>query len=98
MAYCPSWKIVLGLPSYTRGVQIKKLTHKRGTNHIPAISQAKQVAWLALIAIGGIVYFIVAVVVLHFLRPEYNPINHAVSNYAVGPYGYLITLHSMFLH
>jgi len=91
MAYCPSWKIVLGLPSYTRGVQIKKLTHKRGTDHIPAISQAKQVAWLALIAIGGIVYFIVAVVVLHFLRPEYNPINHAVSNYAVGPYGYLMT-------
>jgi len=29
--------------------------------------------------------------VLHFLRPEYNPINHAVSNYAVGPYGYLMT-------
>ena len=32
-----------------------------------------------------------AVVWLHFLRPEYNPINHAVSNYAVGPYGYLMT-------
>jgi len=46
---------------------------------------------LALLAIGGIVYFIVAIVVLHFLRPEYNPINHAVSNYAVGPYGYLMT-------
>jgi hypothetical protein len=44
-----------------------------------------------LIAIGGIVYFIVAVVALHFLRPEYNPISHAVSNYAVGPYGYLMT-------
>ena len=74
-----------------RGVHIKGLTHKRRTDHIPAICQAKQVAWLALIAIGGIVYFIVAVVVLHFLRPEYNPINHAVSNYAVGPYGYLMT-------
>ena len=32
-----------------------------------------------------------AVVVLHFLRPEYTPINHAVSNYAVGPNGYLMT-------
>ena len=32
-----------------------------------------------------------AIVVLHFLRPEYNPINHAVSNYAVGSYGYLMT-------
>ena len=46
---------------------------------------------LALIAIGGIIYFIVAVVVLHFLRPEYNPIDHAVSNYAVGSFGYLMT-------
>ncbi len=73
------------------GVDIKGLTHKRGTDHKPAKCQAKQVAWLALIAIGGIVYFIVAVVVLHFLRPEYTPINHAVSNYAVGPNGYLMT-------
>ena len=31
-----------------------------------------------------------AVIVLHFLRPEYNPINHAVSNYAVSSYGYLM--------
>jgi hypothetical protein len=67
------------------------LTQKRGTDHIPAIYQAKQVAWLALIAIGGIVYFFGAVVVLHFFRPDYNPNNHAVSNYAVGPYGYLMT-------
>ena len=73
------------------GVDIKGLTHKRGTDHKPAKCQAKQVAWLALIAIGGIVYFIVAVVVLHFLRPEYTPINHAVSNYAVGSNGYLMT-------
>ncbi len=44
-----------------------------------------------MIALGGIVYFVAAVVVLHFLRPEYNPINHAVSNYAAGAYGYLMT-------
>ena len=67
------------------------LLHKRGIAHIPVTRQARQVAWLALIAIGGIVYFVVAFAVLHFLRPEYNPINHAVSNYAVGPYGYLMT-------
>ena len=73
------------------GSPIKGLTHKRGSDHVPAIGQAKQVAWLALIAIGCIVYFVVAVIVLHFLRHEYNPINHAVSNYAVGPNGYLMT-------
>ena len=37
------------------------------------------------------VYFFLAAVVLHFLRPEYNPINHAVSNYAIGSFGYLMT-------
>ena len=67
------------------------LPHKRGIAHIPVTRQARQVAWLALIALVGIVYFVVAFAVLHFLRPEYNPFNHAVSNYAVGPYGYLMT-------
>jgi hypothetical membrane protein len=64
---------------------------KQGTDLIPGTRKARQVAWLALIAVGGIVYFFGAVVALHFLRPEYNPVNHAVSNYAVGPYGYLMT-------
>src|SRR6266496_5548627 len=78
--------------SLTRGgVLIKGLTHKQGIDHIEVTRLARQAAWLALAAIGGIVYFVVAVVVLHFLRPVYNPINHAVSNYAVGPYGYLMT-------
>jgi hypothetical protein len=73
------------------GVPIKGLTHKQGIDHVQVTRQAKQAGWLALIAIGGIVYFVVAVVVLHFLRPEYNPINHAVSNYAVGSYGFFMT-------
>ena len=64
---------------------------KQGTALIPETRQARQVAWLAFIAIGGIIYFFVVVIILHFLRPEYNPVNHAVSNYAVGPYGYLMT-------
>jgi Protein of unknown function (DUF998) len=70
---------------------MKGLAHKRETDYIRATGQATHLVWLALIAIGGIVYFVVAVFVLHFLRPEYNPISHAVSNYAVGPYGYLMT-------
>ena len=47
--------------------------------------------WFAFIAIGGILYFVVAVVLLHILRPDLNPIRHAVSNYAVGPFGLLMT-------
>lgn len=67
------------------------LLNKRGIGQKQVTRQERQLAWLALIAVGGIVYFVVAVIILHFLRPEYNPINHAVSNYAVGPYGYLMT-------
>ena len=67
------------------------LRKKRGIDRIPMIRQESKLEWLSLIAIGGIVYFVVAVLILHVLRPEYNPINHAVSNYAVGPYGYLMT-------
>lgn len=68
------------------------LSDKRGIDNNPVIRWERQVAWLALIAIGGIAYFVVAVVVLHVLRPEFNPVNHAVSNYAIGPYGYLMTV------
>ena len=67
------------------------LRKKGGIDRIPMIRQESILEWLSLIAIGGIVYFVVAIIILHFLRPEYNPINHAVSNYAVGPYGYLMT-------
>jgi uncharacterized protein DUF998 len=67
------------------------LRKKGGIDRIPMIRPERQLAWLALIAMGGIVYFVVAIIILHVLRPEYNPINHAVSNYAVGPYGYLMT-------
>jgi hypothetical protein len=52
--------------------------------------QVKQGAWLGLVAIVGILYFVIAVVALHVLRPELNPINHAVSNYAIGPFGFLM--------
>jgi hypothetical protein len=67
------------------------LPRKREAYLSPGKLYVRHKAWLGLIAIGGIVYFFVAVVALHMLRPEYNPVNHAVSNYAVGPYGYLMT-------
>ncbi len=56
-----------------------------------AYERSSRVTLLALITVIGIAYFIVAVGVLHFLRPDYNPVNHAVSNYAVGSFGYLMT-------
>ncbi len=60
-------------------------------NHSPGPHQVKQSSWLALIAIEGIIYFVVAIMALHVLRPELKPITHAVSNYAIGPFGFLMT-------
>lgn len=52
---------------------------------------AKQTAILATLAIVGMGYFVVAVIALHFLRPDHNPIQRIVSQYAVGPYGFVMT-------
>jgi hypothetical membrane protein len=48
-------------------------------------------AWLATIVIACVTYYAVAVVALHVLRPEYDPVSRVTSNYVVGPYGYLMT-------
>jgi hypothetical protein len=51
-----------------------------------------RVPWvLALLTIVGIVDFLLNVAVLHFLRPAVNPVLEPLSNYAVGPYGFLLT-------
>ena len=48
----------------------------------------KQLTTLALISIA---YFVIVIVTLHFLRPDLNPISRPTSEYAVGPYGFLMT-------
>jgi len=48
----------------------------------------KQLTTLALICIT---YFVFAIVVLHFLRPDLNPMSRPTSEYAVGEYGFLMT-------
>ncbi len=47
--------------------------------------------FLALVAIVGIVDFLLNVATLHFVRPDVNPVLEPMSNYAVGPYGFLLT-------
>ena len=51
----------------------------------------KQVASIATVALVGIAYFVVIIVALHVLRPDLNPIQRPTSEYAVGPYGWLMT-------
>jgi len=44
---------------------------------------------LALLAIVGVAAFLLLLAALHFLRPDVNPVVEPMSNYAVGPYGFL---------
>src|SRR5829696_5694099 len=46
---------------------------------------------LALLAIVGVADFLLNLTALHFLRPDVNPVLEPISNYAVGPYGFLFT-------
>jgi len=67
------------------------------TRRVPNVRPSKgnrrdrHAAWCAFAAIVGTLYFITAVVILHPLRPDLNPVTHAVSNYANGPFGFLMT-------
>jgi hypothetical protein len=45
---------------------------------------------LAEVATGCFGYFIVALVLLHGLRPDYTPVDHMISDYAVGRLGWLM--------
>lgn len=47
---------------------------------------------LALLAAAGVVYFIISMMALHFLRRDLSWVTKYVSDYAVGDYGYLATL------
>jgi uncharacterized membrane protein YozB (DUF420 family) len=61
------------------------------TNLSPSLHTRTQVSRIATVAIVGIAYFAVIIVALHFLRPDLNPLSRPTSEYAVGPYGFLMT-------
>jgi len=45
---------------------------------------------LANITIAGIAYYIIVVILLHFLRPDVNPLNQLTNDYAYGPFSFLM--------
>jgi hypothetical protein len=51
----------------------------------------KQVLKLATVALASVTYFALAVISLHFLRPDYSPISQPTSDYAVGPSGFVMS-------
>jgi hypothetical protein len=55
------------------------------------VTMSRVTMFLALLAIVGIVDFLLNIATLHFVRPDVNPLLEPLSNYAVGPYGFLFT-------
>ena len=51
--------------------------------------RSRMTMFLALLAIVGIADYLLNIAALHFLRPNVNPVFEPVSNYAVGPHGFL---------
>lgn len=61
------------------------------TNLSFSLQMRKQIARVATVVLVGIIYFVAILAALHFLRPDHNPIRQTTSQYAVGPYGFLMT-------
>jgi uncharacterized membrane protein YozB (DUF420 family) len=57
----------------------------------PGLHTRTRLARTATVAIVGVAYFAGIIVALHFLRPELDPLSRPTSEYAVGPYGFLMT-------
>jgi hypothetical membrane protein len=54
--------------------------------------RARVSMFLALLALVGIAVKFLTIAALHFLRPDVNPVLEPISNYGVGPYGFLLTV------
>lgn len=53
----------------------------------PNAGRVRSAAFLALLAIVGMAYYLSSVVAAHLLRPDIDPVSRPVSDYAVGPFG-----------
>ena len=54
--------------------------------------RARVTMFLGLLALVGIALKLLIIAALHFLRPDANPVLEPISNYGVGPYGFLLTV------
>src|SRR5215210_5021402 len=70
------------------------VTKLRDTNKATTMMESQTKSRVAMILapliIVGIVDFLLNFTALHFLRPDVNPVLEPMSNYAVGPYGFLV--------
>lgn len=53
--------------------------------------------FLSAVTIGCVIAFIILVVILHIVRQDYDPVKRFISEYAVGPYGWIMQIASYML-
>jgi hypothetical protein len=63
-----------------------------GTKPTDRVSDDARTRLAAIIAVGGITWFLLGVAVLHVLERSLNPARRMVSEYALGTYGWIQTL------
>ncbi|GMQ86019.1 MAG: hypothetical protein BMS9Abin07_1591 [Acidimicrobiia bacterium] len=58
----------------------------------PTHREPLSVGVLGAMGVAAVAYFVATFVVLHFVQPELDPVEHFVSRYAFGRFGWLVTL------
>lgn len=57
---------------------------------IPSVPGERPARFFGIAAIVCFVYAALALLLLHVLRPDYSPVHHMISDYAVGPFGWVM--------
>lgn len=58
----------------------------------PYLSHNSKPHWGVMAALAGVTIFVATVTALHLLQPDYDPTNQLISELALGPYGWVMTL------
>ena len=75
----------------TEGSGLSAEAPHSGANILSAEAPHLGAKTLATATFAGMGYFGVSLVALHFIRTDYDPVSENVSQYAIGPYGYMMT-------
>jgi hypothetical membrane protein len=62
----------------------------RATTRVAKVFHVRSIRF-ATIAIACFAYGTLVLLLMHVLRPDYTPVDHMISDYAVGPYGWVMT-------
>src|SRR5262249_26640885 len=74
-----------------REIPMQTPPHKSHRDTIAPAVLAKRMAAAARLTLAGTLAFLATVLVLHLLRRDYDPTRRFLSEFAVGPYGALMT-------